>query len=331
MCNVLEARVGHVTPGEVAFPNPDNFDPIVKDTSATVVVKLVTFAVGLSLAIIFPRIASHFAPTMWFVITALVSIVPLSSTCFFVDKLRYVGVLAKTTQGLCMILTNYFFNFWIWLNPQISLREKGSTAKWDSLPKGSFVLAKHCSQFDVILFGAIINPPSVAFNVKIYYQKSLSKIPIFGLMFKWWGHFPVYFINDKQANRSVDKDKQEEVTALVDKFVSTKQGYLCVLPEGGINHEPTTLQPFRHGGFAPAIKYKVPLFALVHVGLSTMWPKTAKIGGNRARITWRLVKINVDYNDSGLTAAALADSCQAQIQKHLDLLWKAETTGGDHD
>jgi len=273
------------------------------------------------LVYILPRIAARWFPQVWFCLTCVILLTMLYIMCFLVDKLRYLGVPRITTHGFCCWLAMAFFNLCIWLNPQMRVVDRGSNAQWSQVPKGAYVLANHTSFFDSFVITASL-PTAIALRVRVIFKASLRKIPLFGPLFYYWGHFPVYYSSEDSKNFSVDRTKQEASNALLEKFLAAKDGYLVVFPEGVVNLEQPKLLPFRHGAFSLAIKHKIPLYAFLHSGNQVIWPPQDKVGGHRGTVTTRLVKLDVDYEAEGLTAKTLAESCQGQMQLHMDEVWK---------
>eukprot|EP00759_Apiculatamorpha_spiralis_P005086 PhF_6_TR13021/c1_g1_i1/m.20649/K00655/plsC; 1-acyl-sn-glycerol-3-phosphate acyltransferase len=273
--------------------------------------------------LIVPRICAMFFPRHWFAFLAVVHLISLCSVAFFVDKLRFVGVSRETTQGMCATLCSKFFGFWLWLCPQIRIEEKGSTVKWDDIPKGSYILTNHMCFFDALMLTSLF-PLCISSNVKTVMKSSLAKLPIFGSMFDWCGHFPVFFKSSENDNFSVDKERQEKVMERLEAFVASKKGMLALCPEGVMNRDPYRLLPFRHGSFLLALKYKCPMYAMIHFGGQMTWPIEEKLGGRPAHVTWRLVKLDIDYSNPELTHGAVADECRLQMQRVLDNLLKGK-------
>lgn len=104
------------------------------------------------------------------------------------------------------------------------------------LPKGPYVIiANHTSYLDVFLMGKVIPKHPFVFMAKA----ELSKIPLFGMLFKYY-HIPVYRTNRKKAADAIRKGKKalEKGTSLV------------IFPEGGIidGYAPR-VAPFKNGAF----------------------------------------------------------------------------------
>eukprot|EP00760_Papus_ankaliazontas_P029072 PhM_4_TR4124/c0_g1_i1/m.18321/K00655/plsC; 1-acyl-sn-glycerol-3-phosphate acyltransferase len=282
------------------------------------------FTLGFSAVAIYvmAQVGARLCPKVWFGITAFVCIGTISVLSLIADNMCRLGVAKETTMGICNALCGWFWWLWLLLNPQIKLEEKGSSVKWADVPRGSVVLVNHMSFLDAIIATSRM-PHNVVWYAKSMYKSSLSKLPLMGPLFARCGHFPVYFKGTDLGDYSVDKDLQTKVNDDAEKFVSKKEGYLVMCPEGAMNPEPFRLLPFRHGSFALATKHKAPIYGFVLVGCADAWPRGASVGGSPSHIKYRLVKMDINYEDPEMTYGAVADQCRLQMQKQLDGLLKA--------
>eukprot|EP00760_Papus_ankaliazontas_P039116 PhM_4_TR9491/c5_g1_i1/m.26021/K00655/plsC; 1-acyl-sn-glycerol-3-phosphate acyltransferase len=273
---------------------------------------------------VIPQITKRVCPRAWFTFTAVLMGVFLGLSSFLTDSLRHVGVAADHRQGLLKCCVGSLFWVWLKLNPQVTLTEHGSNTIWSDVPRGAYVLANHMSFLDSLVVTTTM-PFSQVWDVRTMYKASLSKIPLAGSLFANCGHFPVYFTGKGDGEYGVDKARQASVSAAFETYVKEQKGFLVMFPEGSMNKEPTTLLPFRHGSFVVATKYKAPMYAFVMTGCNKTWPRHSNVGGAPSEIKYRLVKLDIDYeNDDALKGEDgyrnVAEACQAQMQKHLDSL-----------
>ncbi len=113
-------------------------------------------------------------------------------------------------------------------------------------------IANHQSGTDVGIVG-LANPD----HAVVVGKKEISKIPIFGLFYKWAGN--------PMIDRSTPEIARRELEEAVNRL--KKQGKsLSVFPEGTRNRTPDQgegLLPFKRGAFQLAIDHQLPLIPIV--------------------------------------------------------------------
>ena len=141
-----------------------------------------------------------------------------------------------------------------------------------------------------------------------------------GLM-RMVGHFPVHLITHKFGELRTRKDRQEKVNAQVDQYLRDG-GSLMYFPEGERNANPTTLLPFRYGGYVHAKEHQLDIFGIVLTGTDECWSIDNIVGGFPARIVVEPVKLfpsnQWSTNPDIATVARLCENhMQAVITKRI--------------
>lgn len=233
-------------------------------------------------------------------------------------SLRVVG--ASRGPGYCAVVSTLFSRLHRLLSPHIGIVTlPGSMDGIGSMPRPNVVLMNHTSFFDTVLFQWTIRP-SYMMHMKTFYKASLANVPLVGRIITSSEMLPVYFLSEDNQEFRVDRVKQEKVTADTHKFLS-EGGSIAFFPEGGINRvNVRELLPFRHGSFQRVIEFKRPLFFMLHVGSQDVWPQ-AGLAGGAANVYLYFGKIDVDYDDTTLTAKTLAEKAHAVMQDRLNWMY----------
>jgi 1-acyl-sn-glycerol-3-phosphate acyltransferase len=104
--------------------------------------------------------------------------------------------------------------------------------------KGVFVMMNHVSFLDAMVFSAYC-PTDIIIHTRTLMKAGLFKLPIFGVIAKRCGHFPVFFSGTKLGDFSTNKDRMNQVMEGVNKHVLAG-GSLALFPEGQIGKNPGT-------------------------------------------------------------------------------------------
>jgi len=186
--------------------------------------------------------------------------------------------------------------------------------EWLKPGSKSIVLQNHVSNIDPFVFSAI-TPLAVIRNVRTFLKASLLKLPLFGAINRRCNHFPVYFNSKEQNNFGVDKDRQAEVAAKVEKHIGFG-GVIALYPEGQLNRNPKIIQEFRRGSFATALKHQMQIFGMITYGCEDAWPLPVALGGFPSTIYVKNVKLG-DASE-GKTVEELTDLIQKRFQQEFN-------------
>ena len=104
----------------------------------------------------------------------------------------------------------------------------------------------HTSMIDIMLMLAISKNPFVFVG-----KKELSKIPIFGYVFKK---------SSILVDRSSKKSSRQAFEDAKNKLASGRS--ICIFPEGGVPEEHIVLDKFKSGAFRMAIEHKIPILPI---------------------------------------------------------------------
>ena len=259
----------------------------------------------------------------WFMLSFAASVVLTNVATRVVHALFF---LSKTQrESISARVAHYGFRLIFGLNPHITFEyaDEGEPA-WDELfsdeSAGSpFLMVNHTSQLDSLVFSALVPTHAIA-RMRTLAKSGLFDLPVFGWILRACGHFPVYFQRaEKMGDFSVDKDKQEKVSAAVQSHIEGGGG-ITLFPEGQIGREDTKkLQSFRRGAFEScARKTTMQLWGFLHTGVDSAWPSWTGVGGFPSHIRFKLFKLPQPPHDGPL--ADYVDHCQKIMQLELDLM-----------
>lgn len=158
-------------------------------------------------------------------------------------------------------------------------------------------VANHQSMLDVVVFGAIVPPRTVALG-----KKEIGRIPLFGWFFRAAGNLIV--------DRG-DSVRAAETLARAGEIVSRERISVWIMPEGHRNGGPELL-PFRSGAFRLAAAARVPLVPVVAEPL-------AAVVDTRARRTRRgtlRIRVLDAIDPPGSDPAAIAETA-AEIRRRM--------------
>eukprot|EP00467_Chlorarachnion_reptans_P006016 CAMPEP_0114519442 /NCGR_PEP_ID=MMETSP0109-20121206/19006_1 /TAXON_ID=29199 /ORGANISM="Chlorarachnion reptans, Strain CCCM449" /LENGTH=258 /DNA_ID=CAMNT_0001700183 /DNA_START=59 /DNA_END=835 /DNA_ORIENTATION=- len=212
---------------------------------------------------------------------------------------------------------------------------KGWTRIRKSLSRGKsvFLLVNHVSRLDGLLM-AMVAPMDVTAKCKTLMNITLFRQFLVGRIWELCGHLPVYFKSDEHGKFKVDQEKQAVVSKELREFMETGK-ILIFCPEGQINKEPRTLQPFRRGSFRLPTELKMDIWAFTTHNAHVTWPKKAAFGGVPTTLNYTLTKIHdgdsasvpEDPNSEEFKATyiKLAASCQKAMQVEVDKFYALES------
>jgi len=188
----------------------------------------------------------------------------------------------------------------------------------------------HVSKLDGLLM-AMLAPVDVTAKCKTYMNVRLFKAFLVGRLWKLVGHLPVYFKSNDHGAFKVDKEKQAVVSKKLRGFMATGK-ILIFCPEGQINNDPRTLQPFRRGSFDMPSEMGMDIWALTTANCDKVWPKLAPMGGYPATIKISLKKIhsgnprkkNASLDEVKEACKNLADKCQIKMQAEVDKFYSGK-------
>jgi len=118
---------------------------------------------------------------------------------------------------------------------------------------------------------------ALPFEFKFVAKESLFRIPLFGWAMKRAGHISLDRDNPRKALKSMDEAARKIRGGL----------NIVIFPEGtrGVGG---TLLPFKKGGFALALKAKVPVVPVGIVGTAALQPEGAHVPQRGGRVTIRM-------------------------------------------
>lgn len=163
-----------------------------------------------------------------------------------------------------------------------------------------FMWGNHTSYMDPVICGAF-TPAALLNRIKIYAGAHLLKIPIFGTLCKWMGHFEVHFKGTSYNDFTIDKEKMAAVQKRIDEHIAAG-GVMSSFPEGRVNATPEQLSPFRTGGMRQALQLDGRIWSFVAVNNEACWPFKAQIGG---------LPCNIRYSVKPLAR----DGCKALVRE----------------
>lgn len=92
-----------------------------------------------------------------------------------------------------------------------------------------------------------------------------------------------------------------------------------MFPEGQLNKNVRTLQPFRYGSLKFALEHKMPIYFFVLWGPQDAWPVAEAVGGHSADIYFHVQKFEVkDYDAELNDLTAFATRMQSEMQLIVD-------------
>jgi 1-acyl-sn-glycerol-3-phosphate acyltransferase len=262
------------------------------------------------------------APLMrvWFMLVSILNLSMIRIGCELMNLvlLRLMGKTVDDATYYHAVWCHYTFKLQTLLNPQIRIRgcDKKSAEALASLPERAFICLNHTSQYDPFVFVGWIPLPIIT-TCRTLYKYSLQKTPIFGPVYDYCGHFPVYFKGGESF--SVDADKQKIVSDKMIDFVDNRKGRLSMFPEGQLNKNPAQLQPFRFGSLKFALEHKMPVYFFVLWGPQDTWPVADSFGGLPADIAWSVEKFEIkDYDAALQDIENFAKTMQVEMQRIVD-------------
>lgn len=266
------------------------------------------------------RVLPAFLMRAWFAVASILNLSLIRIGCELIN-LVLLRVMGKTTSDAIWyhaVWCHYTFRLQSLINPQIQIHgcDRRSAEIIASLPEKAFICLNHTSQYDPFVFVGY-TPISIITNCRTLYKYSLQKTPIFGRVYDYCGHFPVYFKGGESF--SVEPEKQALVTEKMIKFVDEAKGRLSMFPEGQLNKNPAVLQPFRFGSIKFALEHKMPIYFFVLWGPQDTWPVADAMGGLPADIYWTVEKFDVpDYDAALKDIENFATNMRSQMQLLVD-------------
>ncbi|CCW59720.1 unnamed protein product [Phytomonas sp. EM1] len=255
---------------------------------------------------------------LWFSLNIVLQVILSWVAChiitFLSKTLNLYGL--STSESLsrsaCSIIFKYVMPFY---NSHIHVEYMSGSLHWGDIRNQHCMCLTHASFFDAVLF-LLSAPTNYISHSKTFNKATLWSLPLFGYVIKACGHFPVYFVDESNSSFKVDKQKQVEVGARVEKFLG-EGGYLVFFPEGALNRTPEVLKELRLGSFNTIITHKLPLYYAVSYGNHEVWPANLKgAPGYPADIYVYLGKF--EYNVNAVDARSLSTALQEEMQKHLN-------------
>uniref|UniRef100_A0A7S3YTW4 Phospholipid/glycerol acyltransferase domain-containing protein n=1 Tax=Lotharella globosa TaxID=91324 RepID=A0A7S3YTW4_9EUKA len=213
--------------------------------------------------------------------------------------------------------------------------DPGMAKAWNeiaaTLKKGRsvFLLVNHVSKLDGLLM-AMLAPVSILQKCKTLMMHRLFNAFLTGRIWKLCGHLPVYFKSDEHGKFSVDKERQAGVNTQLKEFLG-KGRILIFCPEGQINKDPKTLQPFRRGSFAMPAEMGMDIWAFTTHNCDKVWPKDADMGGFPTTVKVTLTKL-MDGDETKAdtpeeikaACVTMASKCQSRMQVVVDKYYATE-------
>jgi len=200
---------------------------------------------------IFKRILGHIYfvyGMLMFAITLLLVAIPAAISLLFSEPKR-----AKIVHP----------SYWIWMNIFLPLvfcpvKRKGKEKFVEG--ENYVVIANHNSFADILVSTPWIPGPN-----KTLAKVELSKIPIFGVVYKAGS---ILVARDEEISRRESFTKMQE---------TLKMGlHLCLYPEGTRNKTSQPLQKFFDGAFITAIRAQKPILPAVIMGTRDILPQRPK-------------------------------------------------------
>jgi len=163
--------------------------------------------------------------------------------------------------------------------------------------------ANHNSYLDIPVMGAHV-PSAYRFVGK----SSLSKIPLFGYMFRNL-HIPVNRGNKKHSYRSFELSMQ----AIDDGFS------ILIFPEGGINDQnPPDLKRFKDGAFRMAIQKQIPLVPVtIPYNWIVLWNENFDLRWRPAEVVFHepIETKGMDLSQVDMLKVQVKETIRAEMQR----------------
>lgn len=140
------------------------------------------------------------------------------------------------------------------------------------------VISNHTSMMDIMVM-VILNKKPMVFVGK----KELSKLPIFGSIFK-----KTHILVDRQ-----NKESRKNVYAQSKNKINQGRS-ICIFPEGKVPKEEVFLDEFKNGPFNIAIENKIPIVNLSFCGLKQILPY-AYFKGHPGKV--KVIMNNIEFTD----------------------------------
>jgi len=192
-------------------------------------------------------------------------------------------------------------------------------------------LGNHTSFFDIIVIMSLI-PISMVHKGRMWISHKLFKTPVLGTIVRAMGHYSVPFNNtDNEQTRRLQADAMQEEMTRFEEFLASG-GFGAWFPEGkvhfGDNH---TLNQYKKGGFAPAVRVDVEIWCCSFCGNAVSWPARAGFGGRPACIGVEIERLcesshaflsnqGLDRNNIEDSSKVLANASQEYAQALLNKL-----------
>lgn len=279
--------------------------------------------VGATGFLFWTRLLPSYVFRAWFGLTLFLMLLLAGLLAAIARVLRRCGILSQPRfRDALAVSFAFVMHIHRFLNPHIRFVQAKGSIHWSSINSRHFLMANHQSYHD--LFGGLAFLPLKYMTfVRIFFKGSLASLPIMGKLFQESGMFPVHYTSEKYEDFSVDRDRQQAVLDRVDAYLRDG-GSLMLAPEGVVNRTPRQLTDFRVGSFNLAVKHKMPIYYLLYVGTSDVWPAGARIGGYPADVYMYIGKLDVNYTEGSpdLDAKALSLRLKEEMQKQLDRVYK---------
>merc|ERR1712210_382059 len=110
-------------------------------------------------------------------------------------------------------------------------------------------------------------PVEAVLRSRTWMRAGLFKVPLLGPVAAMVGHLAVHFRReDSMTDFSVDRDRMEAASRVMETHVHEPGNVMCLFPEGFINPVPERLATFRRGTFSLIASTSIPQWAFVTIG-----------------------------------------------------------------
>jgi len=213
----------------------------------------------------------------------------------------------------------------------VRLEREGLKAMGSAGTRGRqvFAVSNHVSWLDTPILCSLL-PEHLVGDTKTLMARSHLGLPVLGRLAEAIGHLPVPFLSRSEGDFSIDKEAFAKTLERLNGHLDAG-GHLMIFPEGGLNADWRTLQPFRAGGLEFCIRYDMEVWGWLVAGTANCWPSTVAVGGspavirNQALLLYPSAKEAAErlagaQADLKTQAVALAGDMRTKMQRCLDEL-----------
>lgn len=279
------------------------------------------------------RVVPDKAMTIWFgicIATGFIVLYFASLPIYYIGHVLTKSLSRADTNKYCTYLSGLMLRCVRLLNPQLQVHQEYDHHKisFENVPANAHIMFNHMSFWDSLNYYSVA-PLDIICTKKTLMKSSIMKMPIAGsIIFRFSGHFPVYFAGAGADDFGVDKEKQDKVMKDIDTWLNVDKRGLGYCPEGKMGTNPSVVQPLRYGMLKIIAATNAPVYVCTQWQNEVFWPPAEAVGGHAADVGVTLAEYKykggkepVPKNAAGeLDVAAYATDMQTFMQSEVDRL-----------